>query len=102
MKCLTLLAAAPLSLVGVSNAAPAEIEMRQSNFDPINTTELMLGACLAIGSCYYGGNTLGCYTHGCSNQTFLGALCSCNADVQDAIDVQAAKGQKQWPVKCPY
>ena len=75
---------------------------RQSNFDPVDTTKLFIGACLAIGACYYETDELGCYNAGCGNSTMLGSICSCNADVQSAIDVQNAKGRALWPVKCPY
>ncbi|KUJ16160.1 uncharacterized protein LY89DRAFT_685199 [Mollisia scopiformis] len=102
MQFSTLLAAAPLLLAVFSIPATAEIEIRQSSTTPINTTDLLIGACLSMGTCYYGGNQIGCLTHGCANETYLGGICSCNADVQSAIDIQAAKGQKQWPVKCPY
>lgn len=92
-----------------SNSFPAKVKFpltirpqRQSSTAAIDTAPLLLGSCLAIGTCYYDGNQQGCYTAGCGNHTLLGSICSCNADVQKALDVQLQKGAKQWPVKCPY
>ncbi|KAH7354918.1 hypothetical protein BKA65DRAFT_230994 [Rhexocercosporidium sp. MPI-PUGE-AT-0058] len=98
----TLFSAASVLLIATASAIPSFLVLRQSSTAPIDTAPLLLGSCLAIGSCYYGGNQQGCYTAGCGNQTLLGSICSCNADVQKALDVQLQKGAKQWPVKCPY
>ncbi|KAH6723297.1 hypothetical protein DL95DRAFT_42928 [Leptodontidium sp. 2 PMI_412] len=102
MQFSTLLSAASLLLVATASAIPSSLVSRQSSTAAIDTAPLLLGSCLAIGTCYYDGNQQGCYTAGCGNHTLLGSICSCNADVQKALDVQLQKGAKQWPVKCPY
>lgn len=51
---------------------------RQSSTNPINTTPLLLGACLAMGMCYYGTGQKGCYTSACSSMSNIGGVCSCN------------------------
>ncbi|TVY62913.1 hypothetical protein LSUE1_G008507 [Lachnellula suecica] len=89
------------SLLFAASAFPTELIERQSNTTPIATADLYIGACMAIGTCYYDtANQKGCYTHGCANESSLGSICSCNADVQSAIDVQNTHGRSEWPVKC--
>ena len=74
---------------------------RQLSTNPINTTPLLLGACLAMGMCYCGTGQKGCYTSACSSMSNIGGVCSCNADVQAALSLQVEKGHALWPVKCP-
>ncbi|PMD62697.1 uncharacterized protein K444DRAFT_347886 [Hyaloscypha bicolor E] len=75
---------------------------RQSSTNPINTTPLLLGACLAMGMCYYGTDQKGYYTSACSSMSNIGGVCFGNADVQAALSVQVEKGHALWPAKCPY
>ncbi|KAL2070595.1 hypothetical protein VTL71DRAFT_13621 [Oculimacula yallundae] len=98
----SILTTASLLLAVTASAVPSSLLSRQSSTTPIDTAPLLLGSCLAIGACYYEGNQRGCLTAGCGNLTLLGSICSCNADVQKELDVQKEKGQKLWPVKCPY
>ncbi|KAH7410974.1 hypothetical protein BKA64DRAFT_704081 [Cadophora sp. MPI-SDFR-AT-0126] len=97
-----LLSAASLLLTASGIVLPSTLEQRQSSTTAIDTTPLLLGACLAMGTCYYDGDQKGCYTAGCGNMSLLGSICSCNDDVQKALNVQLQKGAKLWPVKCPY
>ncbi|TVY85735.1 hypothetical protein LAWI1_G007695 [Lachnellula willkommii] len=90
------------SLFVAVTASPAALVQRQSNPTPMNTTQMQLGACLSIGACYFDGNQGGCASRGCGSEDMLGSICSCNADVQSAIDVQNAKGRQEWPIMCKW
>ncbi|KAG4411061.1 hypothetical protein IFR04_015805 [Cadophora malorum] len=102
MQFSALLSAASLLLTATAIVLPSTLVERQSSTAPIDTAPLLLGSCLAIGTCYYDGDQQGCYTAGCGNKSLLGSICSCNDDVQKALNVQLQKGAKLWPVKCPY
>ncbi|KAK0119859.1 hypothetical protein ONS95_011289 [Cadophora gregata] len=102
MQLSTLLSAASLLLTAAATVIPSTLVERQSSTAPIDTAPLLLGSCLAVGTCYYGADQKSCYTAGCGNQSLLGSICSCNGDVQKALTVQLEKGEKLWPVKCPY
>jgi hypothetical protein len=97
---LTLFILLPILLCNTFSCQPIQVcastnlpQQRQSSTTPIDTTNLFIGACLAVGTCYYGGNTNGCLTHGCANSTYLGGICSCNADVQNASKHKALRSQ---------
>ncbi|KAH8678838.1 hypothetical protein BGZ60DRAFT_525583 [Tricladium varicosporioides] len=102
MQFSTFFVSAAVLLMGTSGSPTPEVELveRQSNFDTIDTSALYLGACLSVGSCYYTGSTTGCMTHGCNDTMKLGSVCSCNKDVQLALDIQMVKGRNMWPIKC--
>ncbi|TVY38374.1 hypothetical protein LOCC1_G006483 [Lachnellula occidentalis] len=96
------------SLFLAATASPTALIQRQSSPSPmptpppIDTSQLQLGACLSFGQCYFDGNEGGCASRGCAGEEMLGSICSCNADVQGAIDVQNAKGRQEWPIMCPF
>ncbi|TVY23621.1 hypothetical protein LHYA1_G007624 [Lachnellula hyalina] len=90
------------SLFLAATASPTALIERQSSptSAPVNTSQLQIGACLSLGQCYFDGNEGGCAARACANDNMLGSICSCNTDVQSVIDVQNAKGRKEWPIKC--
>ncbi|CZS89235.1 uncharacterized protein RAG0_00640 [Rhynchosporium agropyri] len=102
MQFSTLLSAACILLFATASVIPSSLVMRQSSKSRINIAPLLLGSCLAIGACYYNADEQGCTTAGCGSQSMLGSICSCNVNVQKALDAQLEKGKELWPVKCPY